>query len=87
MKLASDTKLDDSLYLWFAQMPTPPVIQRKVIACDIEEVAIPSHGEVLDMSEEQQPETSVAHLFIYKNEMATAKRSSSNFFMFDDTHK
>ena len=51
--------------------------------CDVEEVAIPSHGEVLDMLSkclpwvEQQPETSAAHLFMYKNliEMAAAKRS------------
>ena len=53
--------------------------------CDVEEVAIPSHGEVLDMLSkclpwvEQQSETSAAHLFMYKNllEMAAAKRSSS----------
>ena len=53
--------------------------------CDVQEVAIPSHGEVLDMLSkclpwvEQQTETSAAHLFMYKNliEMAAAKRSSS----------
>ena len=53
--------------------------------CDVEEVAIPSHGEVLDMLSkclpwvEQQQGTSAAHLFMYKNliEMAAAKRSSS----------
>ena len=52
---------------------------------DVEEVAIPSHGEVLDMLSkclpwvEQQPERSAAHLFMYKNliEMAAAKRTSS----------
>ena len=53
--------------------------------CDVQEVAIPSHGEVLDMLSkclpwvEQQTETSAAHLFMYKNlrEMVAAKRSSS----------
>ena len=53
--------------------------------CDVQEVAIPSHGEVLDMLSkclpwvEQQTETSAAHLFMYINliEMAAAKRSSS----------
>ena len=51
--------------------------------CDVQEVAIPSHGEVLDMLSkclpwvEQQTETSAAHLFMYKNliEMAAANRS------------
>ena len=57
MKLASDTKLDDTISMVCSDANTTSDTEEgeQCVECDIEEVAIPSHSEALDMLSECLP--------------------------------